>query len=156
MLSVEIIKLSQEHVGQLIRFFDEINSPEYTKDFSPHPFDSDYAGFICGYQGRDLYYALLLDGREIIGYFMLRGWDEGYEIPSIGLCILKKYRGFGLGKVIMDFLETVSNLNGCPGVMLKVNKDNHAARRLYETRGFVFKEYNEEFLIGYKEFKVRR
>ncbi len=150
MPTIEIVKLKPECLERLINFFEEINSTKYTDDFSPHPFNAQYAKLICNYQGRDLYYSILLDGEKMIGYGMLRGWDEGYEIPSIGLCILKKHQGVRLGKLLVNFLETVSRLKGCSKVMLKVKKNNTIAKRLYESQKYVFIEHNEEFLIGFK------
>jgi ribosomal protein S18 acetylase RimI-like enzyme len=135
----------------LTRFFEEINSPEYTDFFSPHPLDATYAEHICHYQGRDLYYAIVHNGTKIIGYGMLRGWDEGYEIPSIGLCVLKKYQGSGLGKILLHFLETVIRLNGCDKVMLKVKKNNLAAFKLYREANYSFKEYDEQSWVGFKQ-----
>ncbi len=148
---IEIEKLRPEHLECLTDFFKEIDAPEYRKDFLPHPFSAEHAKLICNYKGRDLYFSILMDRKEMIGYGMLRGWDEGYEVPSIGLCILKKYQGIGLGKLLLNFLETVSRLQGCDKTMLKVKKDNQAAKSLYESQRYVFKEYNEEFLIGFKK-----
>lgn len=152
---VEIFKLKPHHLKRLTDFFKSINTPEYIRDFSPHPFDEESARCICNYKGRDMYYAIVLDD-EIAGYGMLRGWDEGYEIPAIGLCISKKYHRSGLGKLLLGFLETAAGLNGCSKVMLKVKKDNEAARNLYDRNGYVFKEYNQDFLIGYKDLKGER
>jgi ribosomal protein S18 acetylase RimI-like enzyme len=148
---IEIEKIRPEHLARLKEFFREIDAPDYRKDFSPHPFDAEQAMRICNYGGRDLYFAILMDRKEMVGYGMLRGWDEGYEVPAIGLCILKKYQGIGLGKLLLNFLETVSRLAGSSKTMLKVKKDNVAAKGLYESQQYVFKEYNEEFLIGFKK-----
>ena len=86
----------------------------------------------------------------MIGYGLLRGWDEGYEVPAIGLCVLKKYHGKGLGKLLLAFLETDSRVEGASEVMLKVKKNNAAAISLYKKQGFDLKEYNDLFLIGRK------
>ncbi len=147
---IEIVRLRPEHQNSLTGFFEKIILPEYTKDFSPHPFNAENAKRVCDYQGRDLYYSILLDGKDIIGYGMLRGWDEGYDIPSMGLCILKTYQGKGLGRLLLNFLEVVSRLEGANKVMLKVKKGNEIAIRLYESQEYVFEKFNEDFLIGFK------
>ncbi|MBI1912007.1 MAG: GNAT family N-acetyltransferase [Deltaproteobacteria bacterium] len=152
---IEIVRLRDIHLSGLLEFFKTINIPLYTKDFSPHPFDEDNAKRICCYGGRDQYYGITLGGINIIGYGMLRGWDEGYEIPSIGLCILKEYQGKHLGKTFMNFLEAASLLGGASKIMLKVKKDNKTAKALYDKQGFVFQEYNNDFLIGYKLLSTR-
>src|SRR3972149_4194333 len=123
---IEIVRIKPEHLKVLAGFFNEINIPEYTGDFSPHLFNAENAASVCNYTGHDLYYAVLIDGGKMVGYGMLRGWDEGYEIPSIGLCILKEYKRRGLGKVLLNFLETAARLKGASRVMLKVKKDNEA------------------------------
>ena len=150
MSTIEIIRLKPTYLNCLTRFFEEINSPEYTDFFSPHPFNRTNAEYVCAYEGRDLYYAIVLNGAEITGYGMLRGWDEGYDIPMVGLCLLKKYQGIGLGGAFLKFLETAAALNGCRKVMLKVKKTNRIAKTLYESRGYVFQDHNGEFMIGYK------
>lgn len=153
---IEIVRLRPEHMECLIRFFEVINEPEYSNDFSPHPFNVENATRICNYQGRDLYYTVLSEGKKIIGYGMLRGWDEGYEIPSIGLCILKEFQCLGLGKILLDFLETVSRLRGCSKVMLKVKKENEPARKLYKRQGYDLTSQDKDFLIGFKDIVERQ
>lgn len=150
MLSIEIIRLQQCHENRLKVFFNKINNPYYLRYFSPHPFSDEHAKTICEYQGRDLYYSVLLNGQEIIGYCMLRGFDEGYEVPSIGLCILKKYQRMGLGTLLIDFMETLCRLNNCNKVMLKVTKSNKSGLIFYKKNGYVLNEFDKEFLIGVK------
>jgi len=147
---IEIERLRPEHLDRLKVFFEAINNPAYVENFSPHPFDDENANRVCNYNGQDLYYSVLLDRSEIIAYGILRGWDEGFEIPSIGLCVLQGYQGRGLGELLMNLLETVSRLRSCQKVMLKVKKNNTAAISLYEKRKYVFSEYNKDFLVGYK------
>lgn len=150
MYTVGLAQLKPFHFNQLLAFFREINKPEYMNNFAPHPFDEKHAKDICEYTGRDLYYAILLNETKIIGYCMLRGWDEGYEIPSLGVCILKQYQGYGFGKTIVNFLESLCRLNGCSRIMLKVKRENAVAKRLYENQSYTFEEYDQQFLIGYK------
>ena len=150
MSTIEFVKLTPDYLKCLTHFFEEINSPEYTDFFSPHPFNGEKARYVCSYQGRDLYYAISLNKAEIIGYGMLRGWDEGYEVPALGLCLLKKYRGKGVGGAFLKFLESSAVLNGCRRVMLKVKKTNTIAKTLYESRGYAFQEYDAESMIGFK------
>lgn len=150
---IEIVRLRQEYLDHLLLFFKEINFPEYRNDFSPHPFDAENAHRICTYRGRDLYYSMLLDNSQIIGYCMLRGWDEGYDTPSLGICVLKKYQRLGMGRLLMNFLEAVARLNGSVAILLKVKKDNMAAKNLYLTQKYIFSEYDENFLIGHKSLE---
>ncbi len=147
---MEIVRLRPIHAESLITFFAEINTEEYTRDFSPFTFDPDMAQRICNHQGRDLYYAILMHDREVAGIGMLRGWDEGYDVPSIGLCILKRYQNRGVGTLMLAFLEMVLGIRGCTRVMLKVRRDNAKAKKLYEDKKYMFEEYDDIYLIGYK------
>lgn len=151
---IEIVKIGKNHVELLNIFLQHINTPEYRNEFSPFPFDRKQTTVLCDYQGQDLYYAIILENTKIIGLGMLRGWDEGYEIPSIGLCILKDYQGMGFGKLMLAYLEITSKVKGCSKVMLKVKKNNVRARRLYEAGGYLFAEHDSEYLIGYKDITV--
>jgi len=155
MSAIEIIRLNPHYLTSLTNFFAEIDSPKYTDFFSPHPFNAEYAKRVCDYEGKDLYYAILQDPIKIIGYGMLRGWDEGHDIPSIGLCILREYQGSGLGKLLLQFLEMVVRFNGCDKVMLKIKKNNTVAMRLYEKAKYSFKEYDEQFWVGFKNLPAR-
>lgn len=155
MHSVEIVRLNGNYNNSLKTFFSKIDNPKYMADFSPHPFDEEYADAICSYSGKDLYFALITEESEIIGYFMLRGWDEGYDIPAIGLCVLDEYQGFGFGKLIMNCLESHALLNGASKVMLKVNRTNLIATNLYIKQGFVFQDYDDIYLLGYKALHRR-
>ena len=150
MSTLQITPLSPELERQLLKFFEEIDRDEYKLDFHPHPFSAEYAKKISGHTGRDLYFAVLKDSADMVGYGMLRGWDEGYEIPSIGLCILKQFQGMGIGNLLLNFLEAVARFNECKKVMLKVRKGNNVARTLYERREYALTAYNDEFLIGIK------
>ena len=60
--------------------------------FHPHPMTDEEAKRLCGYRGRDLYYAACM-GTAVLAYGLLRGWDEGYEIPpSIPRHVVKVWR----------------------------------------------------------------
>jgi ribosomal protein S18 acetylase RimI-like enzyme len=150
MRSIEIIQLRSEHLERLVIFFDLINLPEYKINFTPHSFDKKNADIICNYIGKDKYFAVLLDKEQIIAYFMLRGWDEGYTIPSLGLCILKEYQHLGLGKTIINFLEVLAKINGCSKIMLKVKKTNIIAKKLYARQGYVFSDFDKDYVKAIK------
>ena len=74
---------------------------------------------------------------------MLRGWDEGYTIPSLGVAAASEYRGTGLGRLMMDYLHAVARLSGAPSIMLRVYKGNEAAVQLYQRLGYDLTELNE-------------
>jgi len=74
---------------------------------------------------------------RVVCYGMLRGWSEGYEIPSLGLAVLAACRGRGVGGTMIEVLHAVAKARGAPKVRLTVDRDNAPARRLYASRGYV-------------------
>ncbi len=70
------------------------------------------------------------------GYGMLRGWDEGYEIPSLGIAILPGYQRKGLGRLLMTHLHEVARQRGAKRIRLKVYARNAAAVSLYSSLGY--------------------
>ena len=141
---------------RLGRFFAAISGEEaVTRHFHPHAFTRDEAWRICSRPAasRDIY-ILAVDADEVVGYAMLRGWDEGYEVPAFGLCVLPSHQGAGLGSRLLDYALACACARGAPRVMLKVNVDNRVARQLYESRGFDFAKFDDDQLVGYKNLEV--
>jgi ribosomal protein S18 acetylase RimI-like enzyme len=103
---------------------------------------------------KDLYY-VLVEGSVILGYGMLRGWDEGYAIPSLGIAIHPRARSNGLGRVFMHFLAAVARSRGAHKVRLRVMSKNTLAIRLYESLGYEFSaEQAGEYLVGFLELRA--
>ncbi len=70
---------------------------------------------------------------ELIGVFMLRGWDAGYEVPSFGVLIADKYRGGAFMRLTLDTAKLICRLSGAKRLMAKIHPENmspRAARRL--------------------------
>lgn len=147
MKSVEIVRLRGEHEDLLRALLARISEDDAIH-FHPHPFDQVSARFICSYAGNDQYYGVLHQG-VLVGYGMLRGWDEGFATPILGIYLLSETRGTGLAQLLMQHLNSVAKLYGAERVMLKVNRDNLPARRLYERMGYKLKPFDERQLIGY-------
>ncbi|MCK4727090.1 MAG: GNAT family N-acetyltransferase [Anaerolineales bacterium] len=129
------------------RFFKLIQTSDEIEFFHPHPFSSDEALRICNYIGSDMYFGLLQDG-HIIGYGMLRGWDEGYDVPSLGIVIHPSERGKGMGEFMMLKLHETARQKGTKEIRLKVYPDNSAAIHLYKNLGYVFRGFEQDQMIG--------
>jgi ribosomal-protein-alanine N-acetyltransferase len=137
---VDIRSLCPLDVHALTRFFADIVADEDTTGiFHPHPFDAKTAQRICNRDGivNDGYFAAF-DGQTVLGYAMLRGWDDGYEIPSFGVCVRPDARGRGIARSLLSEALSRARTAGACRVMLKVYGENAVARRLYESMGFVF------------------
>jgi ribosomal protein S18 acetylase RimI-like enzyme len=143
-MSFQIIKLKPDVFEIVSDFFSHIDSEK----FHPHSFSETYASYLCNYNGKDLYY-VILDDDKVAAYGLLRGWDEGYDIPSLGIYVSSDYRGIGLGKMFMSFLHTVAKNKKSKKVKLKVYKDNIPAIKLYETLGYKLTDYDNNQYIGF-------
>lgn len=149
--SLELVRLDwrwQEGLKQFLQSLKECGDDIF---FSPHPTDEDSINRIVGHNGRDLYY-LLIEENKVLGYGMLRGWDEGYQIPGLGLAIHPSARGEGLGKMFMDFLHVLAFRRGASKVRLRVHINNEKAIGLYKSLGYVFEEdvNQSNYLVGFK------
>jgi ribosomal-protein-alanine N-acetyltransferase len=130
-----------------LRDLEAINDGEY---FHPHPFTDSVLDEIIQKVHDDLYY-ILVQGNNILGYGMLRGWDEGYEIPSLGIAIHPQARGQGLGKLFMRFLSAAAKRKGATKIRLRVKPGNATAIMLYKNLGYRFEADEAGLLVGFLE-----
>lgn len=145
--SLQILIPRLRHEKALTEFFSTLEQARDDKYFHPHPLTSEEAHKRCTYTGNDLYY-VLIERTQVLGYGMLRGWDEGYEVPSLGVVIRASARGFGLAETLIHFLHTAARRRGARKVILRVYRENHAARRLYEKIGYTFEDSGDAQLRG--------
>jgi [ribosomal protein S18]-alanine N-acetyltransferase len=146
----EYILISRSWVKALAQFFVDIAANNDTRYFHPHPFTFEMAEKIAAYEGKDLYFLQVKDC-EITGYAMLRGWDENFTIPSLGIVIHPTFRDQGLGKEFMPFLHDQARRKRAKKVRLKVHSENEKARKFYEKLGYRFTDEENGQLIGYHE-----
>ena len=144
---IEIRKLHPSLIGPLREFFARIDTLEIRNHFSPHEFTDEQAEHLCRYEGADQYF-VALDGDRVVAYGMLRGWDEGYAIPSLGICVDPRHHGAGLGELMMSHLIGVAQATGAPSVRLKVKRDNPRAIALYRRVGFALGPLDADYLAG--------
>lgn len=149
---LEIVPLRPELSNLLADLFADIAGKGEDNFFHPHPFTKAEAERLCLYDGKDFYCALI-HSDHVLGYGMLRGWDQGYAIPSLGILIRNEAQGMGLGKLMMLYLHSVARIRGADTIRLKVYEHNKRAKRLYEQLGYVFEEKDGEQLIGFLKLK---
>lgn len=143
---MEIIELTYKYADKLIEFYN-YNQFEY---FKPHEFDYATIRDILVNKKRDKYYIVVFQD-NIIAYGVLRGMDEGYSIPSLGIGIDKDYQRTGLGRLFMGFLEMSCKLCGYKNLRLRVLKENTNAIKFYKDLGYDLSFYDEKHLIGIKK-----
>jgi len=147
MHTLTVTEVKNISAGRLGDYFRDIR---FNKFFQPHPFTKEYAANLVKYSGSNLYYVLLVDDR-LCGYGFIRGWDEGWEDKCVGL-IIWPFRGWGLGKVLMDAMHVAARLRGLDKIRLHVHPANEKALCLYKSLDYKFVGTRENGeLIGYKD-----
>lgn len=152
LVTMEFRLLNPDLLLPLTTFFEVLRTNADDRYFHPHPFTAGEAVKRCHYAGKDLYYVLLESGR-VLGYGMLRGWDEGYSVPSLGIAIHPDVRKIGLGQLFMQFLHCVAKHSGAKKIRLKVDSSNLCALNLYRQFGYCFEADGADQLIGWKILK---
>ncbi len=110
-------------------------SPAYARFFHPFGFDEETLREVLGGRRSDVYTGMYWGGR-LIGFFMLRGWDQGFEVPSHGVLVDEKHSGHGLATLTLRMAKAVCKLRQSPRLMIKVHPDNQTAKKLYEGARF--------------------
>jgi RimJ/RimL family protein N-acetyltransferase len=149
---IEIRHLDEESTERLADFLEELDASGAAGFFHPHAFTQEAIKEILAQAIRDQYY-IVLDDQGVVAYGMLRGWDEGYDIPSLGIALSGRARGSGLADLLMRFLHHAAREAGATRVRLTVYAENLPAVRLFERCGYVFEEeaVADGRLTGFKE-----
>ncbi len=123
----------------LRKLFSELdNDPNFT----PHSFGWEEADRLRNYIGKDLYRVVETSDANLVAYGMLRGWDEGFTVPSLGIGVCAQYRGRGIGSFLLGELHDLARDARASKVRLRVHPQNAAAIALYARFGY--KEAGEE------------
>jgi len=147
-MPIEISAVALHHDAALAAFFESVDADQSSMGFHPHAMTREMASKLAKYDGADLYYVMTIDS-HIVGYGMLRGWDQGYDIPSVGMLIRSDFRGRGLGRLFMNFLHVSAALRGARQLLLHVDERNDVALKLYRSLGYkLAREEKQEELVG--------
>ncbi len=134
--ALEFRRLAPDILPGLRAFFESMIANKDNEFFHPHPFTAEKAVELCRYEGKDLYLVAVCAG-EVLAYGLLRGWDEGYAIPSLGIAVHPAARGTGLGTAFMRYLHAAAANRGAESIRLKVYPENTRAKALYEKLGYM-------------------
>jgi len=105
---------------------------EYARFFYAWSSDEAEIGKALAARARDCYAGLFWSG-ELVGFYMLRGWDAGYDVPAFGVLIDIQHRGGSFMRVALDIAKMTARLAGATRLMAKIHPDNVSpagARRL--------------------------
>jgi len=110
-------------------------SPGYMRFYKTFSFDAASLRAAFSKAKKDRYWGIF-SGKDLAGYFMLRGFDEGFAIPSYGVLIAEPFAGRGLSRLALQYAVCWCRLKGVKTMMLKCHPDNHRAVKVYESMGF--------------------
>ncbi len=101
--------------------------PEYARFFYAFGFEEEEIVKVLSLKIRDVYSGIFWR-EELIAIFMLKGWDEGYDIPSFGLFIAHKHRSVTLLHVAIDVAKLITRFSGGRRLMATIHPDNISIR----------------------------
>lgn len=86
---------------------------------------------------RNLFLVAEVEGK-IVGFTRLEGnvLSRFKHKAEFGICILKEYWGYGIGKVLMDNVLNLADNMGIKKISLNVVQTNEKAIELYKSYGF--------------------
>jgi ribosomal-protein-alanine N-acetyltransferase len=124
----------------LARFFVRNDTPAVTATFTPFPMTAASAATLLSERREDRYYGAFAGTDEIVALSMLRGWDEGFVVPSFGIAVDARWHGRGVGTRMTAWTVEQARALGAPSVRLTVYDDNPTAQRIYARLGFTVQE----------------
>ncbi|MCP9493845.1 MAG: GNAT family N-acetyltransferase [Pyrinomonadaceae bacterium MAG19_C2-C3] len=123
--NIVLLPLAVNDASKLSAFL-RAQSPVYMQYFNPFAFDEATISGILNDARRDIFQGVFRDG-ELIGMMMIRGWDAGFDIPSLGLIIGEDYRGKDLMRICVDAMKEICREHGSSRVMYKSHPANPPA-----------------------------
>lgn len=116
-------------------------APHYVRHFRPFAFSVEAIDSLVSRSEKDQWFAIEIERAgelKPVGFYMLRGLDEGFADPMYGVFIAEGFSGCGLARLSLAHAESVCRLNGWVNLLLKVSPENTRAFALYEACGFRF------------------
>jgi perosamine synthetase len=152
-----LVRLSVDCLQAFARFLKSLDTNGDTEFFHPHAFDAAAARSVTARSesGNDEYW-LAMRGDDVVAYGMLRGWDEGFDVPSLGLAVAPAHRGQGFAREMMKHLHDRARQRGATHIRLKVDRRNLSARCLYESLGYHLDDHSSTESIGHLELTGAR
>ena len=136
--------------ASLAQLFTTLATNGDETDFYPHPLNPEQVEWLVAYAGQD-YYCVLVESGGVLGYGMLRGWDEGYDVPSLGIALHPTARGRGFSRLLMNHLHQIARQRSATRIRLKANETNEVALALYRKLGYQLQDPEGGQISGFVE-----
>src|SRR5262245_12182270 len=117
MASEAFRRLAARDVDALTDLFVRNDIPDVTQSFDPFPLTRKEATNLLLPTRLDRFYGAFA-GERMAAFSMLRGWEDGYEIPSFGIFVDRLSQGCGLGTRLTGWTIGQARLAGAPAVRL--------------------------------------
>ena len=144
---VRFAQLSSHHQASLAALFEALDENGDGTHFFPHPLTATEADRLCNRVGLDEYIVLIEDG-VVIGYGMLRGWDDGFDVPSLGFATHPGHRRKGVADAIVRELIQRAKARGALKLRLTVDANRHHVIDFISRHGFTFSPLEHDRLLG--------
>jgi [ribosomal protein S18]-alanine N-acetyltransferase len=145
--ALECHQLTAAWARPLFEFLRALEESGDDRWFRPHAFTEPVVDSLSA-EREDLYY-VMVEGGVVIGYGLLRGWRQGFQIPSLGIAISSSARSQGIGRAFMHFLHAAARRRGSTKVRLRVHEENAAAVAMYKSLGYRFGSSEGPYLVGF-------
>jgi GNAT superfamily N-acetyltransferase len=139
--------------AELARFLEENDRPEIVRTFNPFPMTAETARRIAAAPRRDRYYGAF-DGDRLVALSMLRGWDEGWAVPSFGIVVDHRAHGRGLGGRLTAWTVDAARTLGAPSVRLTVFASNGPGIHVYQRVGFTERSRSPATVAGVPDERI--
>lgn len=142
-------RLKPRHVPEVVAFLRRLVAAGDADLFHPHPFTHAAVAAVASPDCRDVY-VVVTAGRQgpVVAYGMLRGWEEGFAVPSLGIAVDREWRGIGVGRRLVERLHAIAASRGAASVRLKVYRSNTPAVELYRSFGYQLQPHSPDEWLG--------
>lgn len=140
-------------VFALKEFFHDLLVHGDQRYFHPHGLDDRAANAVCNEAGPD-YFCAGFFSKDLVAYGMLRGWKEGFEIPTLGLAIHPNHRKQGWGKRMLKHLHQVAIERNCQKIRLTVYRANTQAIDLFLKAGYYFEPGEGDRAVAWLDLRL--
>lgn len=124
---VVILPLDVTDAAKLSAFL-QAQSASHTRYFHPFAFDEASVRKLLAEARQDVYQGFYRD-EDLIGMMMLRGWDEGYEVPAVGVIVGEQYFIRNFMQMCLDAAKEICRARGCSRIIYKSHPANVPATR---------------------------
>lgn len=152
-MNIRLKRIQPDDLNILASLFVQNDVPVITDTFNPFPLNAETAQWIACEARLDRFYIAFLEDTAV-GFSMLRGWDEGYNVPSFGIFIDFRFHGRGLGSLVLEQTIEEARKAGCEKMRLSVYANNPAALAMYIHKGFIETERVDTMHLGHPDQKI--